>query len=201
MRDFEIRRALDAKLRSRYGDAAVIRHEMGLAAGSRRVDVAVISATELAGYEIKSDHDTMYRMHGQADAYNRVLDRATLVTTHAHLHAARPLLPNWWGLTVAAAGAELPTLHMIRRPRPNYQMDAFATAQLLWRDEALDELRKRGLGRGLSKMARYYLWQALADAVPLPDLRRAVLARLRSRTEWDDPRVHRAIQSLPAPNS
>ena len=192
MHDIDIRRALDACLRSKHADDVIIRHEMGLAAGSRRVDVAVIG-DEIAGYEIKSAQDTLSRLAGQSDAYNRVLDRVTLVTAPRHLQSASRILPRWWGLVVAEGDGEEPTFTRIRPSRRNRKPDAVATAQLLWRDEALDELRKRGLARGLSKKARYYIWQALAEGLALEDLRDAVRARLRARPEWPEPRVHRTL--------
>jgi hypothetical protein len=57
-------------------------------------------------------------------------------------------------------------------------------AQLLWRDEALDELRQRGQARGLSAKARHYVWERLADVVPLEELRAVVRLRLKARSEW-----------------
>ena len=56
MRDLEIRHALDAMLRGEHATEpnTLIRHELGLCAGNRRVDVAVING-ELAGWGIESD--------------------------------------------------------------------------------------------------------------------------------------------------
>ena len=97
-RDCDIRLALEARLVQQHGDEpdTIIRHEVGICAGKRRIDMAVVNG-ELTGYEIKSDMDTLARLVGQANAYGSVLDRVVLVTTERHVDSALPLLPDWWG--------------------------------------------------------------------------------------------------------
>jgi hypothetical protein len=187
MRDPEIRHALDAILRAEHATEpnTLIRHELGLCAGNRRVDVAVING-ELAGWEIKSDVDTLARLAGQADAYARVLDRATLVTTEKYVTRAATLLPGWWGLMVAAPGSPRPTLIVVRAGDINTSVDPFSVAQLLWRSEALDELRERRLSRGLANKARHYVWERLVESLSLDDLKSVVRTRLRARVDWPD---------------
>jgi hypothetical protein len=185
MRDLEIRHALDATLRVEHATDpnTLIRHELGVCAGNRRVDVAVING-ELAGWEIKSDVDTLARLNGQADTYARVLDRATLVTTEKYLARAAVLLPEWWGLVVAMPATPGPMLSVVRTGGINRSIDPFSVAQLLWRSEAIDELRERHLSRGLAKKARYYVWERLVDSLSLDDLKSVVRTRLRARVEW-----------------
>ncbi len=185
MRDSDIRLELHSLLRAKHSSEpdTLIRHEVGLCAGKRRIDVAVING-ELAGYEIKSDEDTIIRLAGQAEAYGRVLDRAVLVTTNRHLNDARALLPNWWGIMVASAEQGDIRFERVREPGLNDQYDALSLAQLLWRDEALEELRLHDKGQGLAKKARYYVWTALVTAVSLDELRSIVRARLKARPEW-----------------
>lgn len=185
MRDYEIRLALDNALRVEHGDDAdtLIRHELGLCAGRRRIDVALING-ELTGYEIKSDEDTLVRLAGQAEAYGRVLDRAILVTTHRWLDKATGLLPVTWGVVTARCCDGDVHLEVVRESAANGSVDPFALAQLLWRAEALDELRVRGLARGLSGKARHYVWEALASAVPVDELRGVVRHRLKVRQDW-----------------
>lgn len=184
LRDSDIRRELDALLRLRHGNDpdTLIRHEVGLCAGKRRIDVAIVNG-ELAGYEIKSDEDTLLRLEGQAAAYGQVLDRAVIVTTDRHLDHALDDLPEWWGVIVARKGPDGVILETIREPERNDQHDPFALSQLLWRDEVLEELRARGLAKGLSNKARHYAWLALA-ALPMDELRDLVRARLKARQDW-----------------
>ncbi len=189
MRDTDIRAALDSHLRQVHAtDDSFIRHELGVCAGSRRIDVAVVNG-ELAGYEIKSDEDSLLRLAQQADAYGRVLDRAILVTTSRHVDKAVAMLPEWWGVTVARQEHHNVVLETKRLPHVNDRHDAYALAQLLWREEALEELRVRGKARGLSGRARHYIWVALTDAVSLAELRLIARRRLRERPSWRaDPR-------------
>ena len=158
-RDCDIRLALEARLVQQHGDEpdTLIRHEVGICAGKRRIDVAVVNS-ELVGYEIKSDVDTLTRLAGQADAYGSVLDRAVLVTTDRYIDSALPMIPNWWGIIVANTEQGNVFLETYREPALNDKYDAFSLAQLLWREEALGELRLRGMGRGLSNKARHYVW-------------------------------------------
>lgn len=185
MRDGDIRSELDDYLRRRHADDpnTLIRHEMGLCGGKRRIDVALLNG-EISGYEIKSDEDTLYRLFGQADVYGRVLDRVTLVTTTRHKEKAASLLPSWWGVMVARLEQGQVVFDPEREPDVNTGHDSFALAQLLWRGEALEELKIRGLSKGLSKKARHYVWMALAQSVAIEDLRVLVRERVKARPEW-----------------
>lgn len=191
MRDSDIRLALDKLLRKRHANEpdTIIRHEVGLCAGKRRIDIAIINS-EIIGYEIKSDEDTLNRLEGQAEAYGHVLDKAILVTTERHLDSAVNKLPDWWGVIVAHEKNGGIYLDNFREPAVNDQQDDFALAQLLWREEALEELHLRDKGQGLSKKARYYVWIALANAVSLDDLRSIVRARLKARPAWPGGQPH-----------
>lgn len=184
LRDADIRHAVSAELHQRYrGDPdTLIRHEFGLSAGQRRVDVAVING-ELVGYEIKSDVDTLTRLVGQAEAYGRVFDRMTIVTTGRYLDDATTLLPSWWGITRASGDGEA-TLEPVRAAQSNENQETFALAQLLWREEAFDELRRRRAARGLSGKRRWIIWQHLAAALSLPEMQSIVRRRLRERRDW-----------------
>ena len=90
-----------------------------------------------------------------------------LVTTLRHLEKAVDMLPSWWGVMVAKAEQGRVILEPIRKPDINTELDPFSLAQLLWRREALEELKTRGLSKGLSKRARHYIWLTLAQAVDI----------------------------------
>ena len=197
-RDCDIRLALDATLVQQHGEDpdTIIRHEVGICAGKRRIDMALING-EFAGYEIKSDMDTLTRLAGQAKAYGSVLDRAILVTTERHFDGALAMLPSWWGITVASIERGSIFLQTFREAGLNDEYDAFSLAQLLWKEEALDELRRRGMGRGLSNKARHYVWTALADVVLVNDLRSIVRTRLKARRKWPGGQLHEQSDVTP----
>lgn len=185
MRDLDIRLALDEHIRATSLDAdGVLRHEVGLEEGHRRIDVAAING-HLHGWEIKSDVDTLVRLAGQAESYNKVFDFVTLVTTDRYLSKARAIVPSWWGLTIARAGDLGPvTFRDVRKPKLNRKLDKMALAQLLWRDETLDLLRELGHARGLVSKPRWFAWLKLAEVMPTDELAARVRAALRARPEW-----------------
>jgi hypothetical protein len=186
VRDGDLRSALFTQVLSGHlADAnTLVRHELGICAGRCRVDVAVING-EISGWEIKSDEDTLTRLTSQVTAYRQVLDRATLVTTQRWEERAQQQIPDWWGIAVVERTPAAMVVHERRQSKDNSQhLDPIALAQLLWRAEALDGLRHRDQARGLSAKARHYVWERLAEVIPLDELRAVVRARLKVRPVW-----------------
>ena len=188
MNDREIRIALDTALRKEQDEnpGILIRHETGLCAGRRRIDVLVLSDV-LAGYEIKSDADSLARLQGQAEDYRSVLDQITLVTTIKHQAKAESELPTWWGMTLAHADSTDARLEIARTPGQNPGKDPMALAQILWRDEAMAALRTAGLARGLSKMSRHHLWERLAHNLSVEELSALAQETIRARLTAANP--------------
>src|SRR5438093_602201 len=71
--------------------------ELGLKHGKCRADIAVING-HLAGYEIKSDEDSLDRLEEQVEVYSAVFDRATVVVGTKHVGSIRSVVPRWWGI-------------------------------------------------------------------------------------------------------
>lgn len=162
----------------------MIRYELGLCLGETRVDVAVINGA-ISGWEIKSAQDRLDRLPRQVLLYSRVLDLAVVVAAGKHASHAEGIVPAWWGIVrVDASEDGQPVLKVSREPKQNENVDAFALAQLLWRDEAYDVLRHHCLHGGLAKATRWKLWRRLADELPTPLLKSEVRDRLRARQAW-----------------
>lgn len=102
------------------------------------VDVGVISADCIAGYEIKSAADSVTRLERQAPAYGRVFDTCTLVTTDNHMRHAEKTLPPWWGLWLWRGGQ----IEIERIGGVNIENNA---ARLLWSNELSKMLTEFGL--------------------------------------------------------
>lgn len=98
----DIRRGMIASLSARHllGPNRVVLEEMPVGRGSARVDIAVVS-NMVAGYELKSEADSLSRLQRQATFYNRAFDEMTLVTTSSHLESAMHLIPEWWAVMIA----------------------------------------------------------------------------------------------------
>jgi hypothetical protein len=184
MRDRDIRQALVAELRRAFRDDAdtLIVEELGLCQGQARVDVAVVNGA-LHGFEIKSDQDTLERLPGQVEIYNRALDTISLVFSGRSASDLEKVIPSWWGMLEAKSG---PVVHLeeLRPALRNPLTDAYAIAQLLWRDEALEVLSQLGLQAGCGSKPRNYLWAKLAANLALDDLRDRVRETLRERVDW-----------------
>lgn len=186
MRDIDIRLALHADaLRWHQHELASTRivDELALCQGVARVDVAVVNGV-IHGYEIKSEHDTLARLAGQVDVYSRALDSVTIVTGATHAERVAQLVPHWWGIMRATDGAAGVRLELIRPACDNPQLELLAQVQLLWRDEALEELEARNLADGVRSKPRRQLWQRLARAVEPDELRGLVRERLKRRVGW-----------------
>lgn len=55
---------------------------------SRRVDLALIKSKKLFAYEIKSNSDTLLRLHGQVSTYLQYFDKVTVITSPKHTQKA-----------------------------------------------------------------------------------------------------------------
>lgn len=192
MRDIDIRRVLLKSLQNKYGkrtDTLVI-EELGLCQGDSRVDVAVINGS-IHGYEIKSERDTLDRLPSQQDYYNRVLDCVTVVASTCHLSKVEKLVPTWWGLCKAEYKNRKLLIRKIRPDTQNSEVDPTAIVQLLWREEALDVLKKRDLHKGIVSKPREVLWNRLVECLAIDELRFEVRERIKARQYWRSAQTQR----------
>ena len=185
MNDKEIRSELKSQLIAKYfGDSeTVIIDELGLRHGACRIDLVVVNGV-LHGFELKSNSDTLKRLARQAETYNRILDRVTLVLGVRHFQKASAIVPDWWGLQVADRTDRGVQLVDLRDPQRNPSPDPVAIARLLWRDEALALLREVDRDRGFHSKRRAAIYARLAEVLGLEFLRARVRERLRAREGW-----------------
>ena len=186
MRDIDIRRALRCDVNRLHGNApdTIVLEELGLCQGTARVDLAVINGS-VHGYEIKSERDTLARLPSQSESYNRVFDYVTVVVATSHFRKIADAVPKWWGISVALPKAGTVKIVPKRKPRLNIGIDAFSLAQLLWRDEALEELQALGLGAGMKSKPRREIWKSLATSIPVEQLGEIVRRRIKQRgPDW-----------------
>ena len=186
MREVDVRKAVHAKvLRAHRGDPdTLVIDELGLCQGDARVDIAVVNGF-LAGFEIKSQQDTLERLPHQVEVYGRVLDRVTLVSAERHLDHAMHVIPDWWGVKVAKMGPRgAVALRTQRRPRLNPALISSEILQLLWREEAIALLEELGRARGLRSKPRAVLYDHLDDLLSLDQVRDHVRAALKARQGW-----------------
>lgn len=183
MRDIDIRCQLRKEVRQHHRGELGTRfvEELGLCQGIVRVDLAVVNGS-VHGYEIKSEEDTLARLPGQVEVYNRSLDRVTIVAASAHIKKIEneKMVPPWWGIW-AAVDSDGIQLEKVREAGENPHIDAFALAQLLWRDEALQALAEKGLDVGVRSKPREELWRRLVSNLTLNELGGVVRECLKRR--------------------
>lgn len=183
MRDFDVRDAVKVWLGTKYGPETRIVEEMGIWSGSARVDIAVING-ELQGFELKSDRDTLARLKAQADLYNQVFDRVTLVVGQRHLEKAIAVVPEWWGIACATMASSGVKLRRIRKAHRNPEICPVQLSRLLWRAEALEILERRGYSRGFKSKTGDAIAIRLAEVLSLDVLADEVRSALKRRPEW-----------------
>lgn len=185
MRDIDIRKVLLKSFRLKHGNDSdtLIIPELGLCQGDARVDIAVVNGS-IHGYEIKSERDTLNRLSGQQDIYNKVFDCVTVVAGSRHLSKIKKTVPKWWGIIEAKYKKDELILGEVRPCKENKTIDPMALVQLLWRDEALSILREYNFHKGVVSKPRNVIWERLVESLPLNELRCEVRERIKARENW-----------------
>jgi len=169
---------------------ALLVEEMEICSGYVRVDLAVIG-DHFIGIELKGPKDNVTRLPRQVKAYSQCFDRVVLVVHESLAQKARPIIPDWWGLVVSLQKGNQLSYKFERRPKPNPDLDLDVLLSLLWREE-MDSLLADLLGimpkpRATKKTIRAEL---LSQVAP-PVMHRAILKKLRDRTNWRSIPIHR----------
>ncbi len=185
MRDPDIREVLLSTLQKKHSNEqnTLVIEELGLCQGDARVDVAVINGC-MHGYEIKSERDSLARLSGQREIYNKVLDKITVIGSTCHLSKIEQMVPVWWGICSAEFQEGLLTIQEIRPTKTNTSVDPNCLVQLLWRDEALEVLKQRNLHKGFTSKSRKVLWQRIVECLPALEIGSIVRDQIRSRQCW-----------------
>ncbi|MGE7795005.1 sce7726 family protein [Lysinibacillus fusiformis] len=184
LKDQDIRDILDRKLNLKHrGEDVRIVHELGVLHGQSRVDIAVVNGI-LHGYEIKSESDNLLRLPNQIIDYNKVFDRMTIVVQRKYLAEVKEIIPKWWGILLVTTYKGENHLREIRKGRLNPNVDSLSLSMLLWKNEALQCLKDRGLQKGYLSKPREVLYQHISDSLPLPEIKEIVNHKLKTRDNW-----------------
>jgi hypothetical protein len=147
---------------------------------SSRIDLAVVNGA-LHGFEIKSDSDSVDRLHAQITEYGRVFDFMTLVCGRRLLAQARSLVPKWWGLQLADFDTGVVIIKDLRSPKKNPTRDRYAVARMLWKTEALKALRKHGHRQVTNSDSAECVWNNIAQLLDLETLALEARDAIRAR--------------------
>lgn len=103
-----------------------------------RLDLLTVSGPHLAGFEIKSDFDTLRRVNEQVAVFSLYCDTLTFVAGRRSALALLRDLPVWCGVSLAYRRTSRQIrIFTLRHPRPNPLVCAAASISLLRRDEML----------------------------------------------------------------
>lgn len=191
IKDENIRKPLIAALKKelileqkRTGHPVRILSELSIERGDSRIDIVTVNGF-LHGYEIKSDADTLERLDDQMNNYDKVFDKMTLVVGKKHIIRAINIVPAWWGIELVTRNS-LGDIQFstVRAPIMNPKQDKRALANLLWRQEALENLSDLGYNKGTSRMSRKEICDSLADRLNIDELRESVKKQLFYRQSW-----------------
>jgi hypothetical protein len=174
--DKQIRCALTVTLRERDATAAIINELPLLRTG--RADVAYVNGV-MAGYEIKSEGDTLSRLPLQIPMYEAVFDYCSIVVAPVHLKRARAALPRSWGILLADECEGTVVIRHVRKAAYNRNTQCDALVRLMWKDELVECLRTNGIAASTAESV-CYLWQKMA-MVPKPRIMLAARTALASR--------------------
>ncbi|WP_175969915.1 sce7726 family protein [Burkholderia sp. BCC0322] len=139
--DKAIRKALISLLNARSPKPKLLVHELGVHNSNAIVDIAAIYS-ELHGFEIKGEGDSVSRVAKQSKYYNLSFPKLTLVTTSNHLAWATKNLPSFWGIILAKCASSGVILSYIRAARNNPDFCKETSLLMLWRDELLNLTNK-----------------------------------------------------------
>jgi hypothetical protein len=189
MNDAQVREHFHRKMlrRQHASRGTLVVNELGLDHGKCRADIAVING-RLVGYEIKSDSDSLKRLAEQVRSYSAVFDRAFMIVGERHAESVQELIPEWWGVILSSRGPR-GAIHFrtLRKALRNEGIDPTCLARLLWREEAAEVLRKRGLPPQVLRHSRAILYECLVTILGLQELRRIVREQLKRRKNWRCP--------------
>lgn len=184
LNDKKIREVLIEKLnRVNLGHEFRIINELGICDGNARVDIALANG-RLCGYEIKSDMDTLERLPGQVEAYNKTFDKITIVVGNKFKDRIENYVPEFWGIEVAYINKfGNISIKKLRSAKPNKNIESKALLELLWREELKILLLNHGI-KGISNINKRKLRDIAIETIPLKDIKSFTLETIKSREGW-----------------
>lgn len=178
----ELRRCVHSALTVRAeARGARVFQELQIEHGAARVDLALVS-DRLEAFELKSDLDTLGRLHNQIHAYNRFFDRITLVTGPVFSDVARSILPGWWGIAIVHRHHDGSlTLVELRESQDNPAQDRLSLAMCLWKDEAKAVVTANSDERPAKRLTKTQLHEWIAANLGVDAIRDSVTRWLLNR--------------------
>ena len=185
MNDNQIRQSFHNNILNNYHNCSntLVIDELGIKHGKCRADIAVIN-DHFIGFELRSNKDTLNRLPNQIITYNTIFDYITIIIEKCHQKVIKSMIPNWWGIIICRENNDQIIFNKVRRPKINNYIDSLSIAELLWKNEAIEILLKKGLSNNISRKPRRILYQYIQNHFNIVELKHIVKNRLQSRTAW-----------------
>ena len=149
--------------------------------GKSRADALMVTETELIGFEIKSDMDSLERLEKQIKNYNRFCDKNYLVVGNKYALKAEEHIPDFWGLCYVFADEE-GGLHMevLREAVQNPRIRLKTQMKFLWRSELISIMKEFKLG-GVSKRNKKEMVERILECLEKEEVKTLLCDRLLER--------------------
>lgn len=177
--DKEIRECLKERLSRLFPAPRAIIEELRVHKGNAIADVVTLHRYAHC-YEIKSDKDKIEKAQKQAQFFDLVFQKSTLVTTDRHLDRAIRLLPPHWGILLARETGERVSFTYHRPACKSPHFDKKLALMTLWRSE-LASLAEPLAEVNINKHSRSSLSALLAEKLSASQLSREICSRLATR--------------------
>jgi hypothetical protein len=159
--DKEIRHWLKQRLSLASPSPKAMFEELRVYNGNAIADVVTIHNNAHC-YEIKSDKDSIERAQKQAQFYDVVFRKVTLVTTARHVNRAEGVLPSHWGIVVARPKHGKVVFSHVRSAGISAKFDKRLALLTLWRSELADLAEPISVNN-TAKLSRKTLSELLAE--------------------------------------
>lgn len=158
--------------------------EVNLDGGKARVDILDIN-TELLGYEIKSDGDSLARLPSQIKVYNNTLSKVIFVVGDKFVDRAASVVPEFYGiLHCYKCPVGIGRLEVIREAKPNPYYSARKSIEVLWKSELSDLILAKGKCPGLFGKRKIWMQKKVTEIYAQAELPRLIAEKMRDRKNW-----------------
>ena len=164
-----------------YGDDiknVTFMDEFTICNGNSRIDIMSMLENELHGFEIKSEHDNLYRLPNQVKYYQKVFDKLTLVCHNKHYEKALDIIPNEWGIILIDKNNEF---DIVKESENNSCIDKKSLIQLLWKDELKELLEINNSLKGFKSKNKRILRSRVDEIVEINELKNYLIETIKTR--------------------
>ena len=135
--DPDIRAPLLTYLKKSLRSLELVTEEVSVADRLVIMDVVALHRKSFHGYEIKGDRDHIHRAVFQAQYFDLVFPKVTMVTTARYVQLASNRLPDYWGVLVAREASQGVVFDRVRPASRNPNVEVRRLLLSLWKAELL----------------------------------------------------------------